>query len=216
MYHDSHHLLPAKLADLHPTQITVGLAEVVAKRAEWAKLKRKQRAHLLAAHWFPAVKGPGGRFYIVDHHHLGLALQQEEISQVWVMQLDDFSQLKGETFWRLMEFRRWAHPYDQRGQRRDYASIPDAVTALRDDPYRSLAGMVRSAGGFAKDTAPFSEFIWADYFRLHPALRMLAKVKKGEMPPPVLQRAMQLAREPLARHLPGWSGRSDDDVDEQA
>ena len=124
MFHDSHHLLPAKLAELHPTQITVGLAE-------WARLKRRARAHLLAAHWFPAVKGPGGRFYIVDHHHLGLALQQEQIAQVWVMQLDDFSELKGETFWRLMEFRRWAHPYDQRGQRRDYSSIPGDVSALR-------------------------------------------------------------------------------------
>ncbi len=104
MYRDSHHLQAAQLADLHPTQISVGLAEVVAKRAEWARLKRRARAHLLSAHWFPAVKGPGGRFYIVDHHHLGLALLQEQISQVWVMQLDDFSELKGETFWRLMEF----------------------------------------------------------------------------------------------------------------
>ena len=205
MYHDSHHLLPATLADLHPTQITVGLAEVMAKRAEWAQLKRKARAHLLAAHWFPAVKGPGGRFYIVDHHHLGLALQQEQISQVWVMQLDDFSELKGEAFWRLMEFRRWTHPYDQRGRRRDYSAIPGDVSGLRDDPYRSLAGMVRGAGGFAKDTAPFAEFIWADYFRLHPGLRRLAKAGKGEMPAALLQHAMQVAREPAARHLPGWS-----------
>ncbi len=205
MDHESHHLLSAQLADLHPTQISVGLAEVVAKRAEWARLKRKARAQLLAAHWFPGVKGPGGRFFIVDHHHLGLALQEERQSQVWVMQLGDFSDLKGEAFWRLMEFRRWAHPYDERGRRRGYADIPDDVGKLRDDPYRSVAGLVRSAGGFAKDTAPFAEFIWADYFRQQPGLRKLARVEAGEMPPPLLQRAMQLARAPAARHLPGWS-----------
>ena len=205
MDHTSHHLLSAKLAELHPTQISVGLAEVVAKRAEWAQLKGKARAHLLAAHWFPAVKGPGGRFYIVDHHHLGLALQQEQQSQVWLMQLDDFSELKGEAFWRLMEFHRWAHPYDERGRRRAYADIPDEVGGLRDDPYRSLAGLVRGAGGFAKDAEPFAEFVWADYFRSLPALRKLAKAEGGEMPPALLHRAMQLAREPAARHLPGWS-----------
>jgi hypothetical protein len=33
--------------------------------------------------------------------------------------------------------------------------IPTAFEKLRDDPYRSLAGEVRDAGGFAKSDAPF-------------------------------------------------------------
>ena len=36
---------------------------------------------------------------------------------------------------------------------------------LKDDPFRSLAGELRRAGGFAKETTPFSEFLWADFFR---------------------------------------------------
>ena len=34
-----------------------------------------------------------------------------------------------------------------------------------DDPFRSLAGELRRAGGFAKDTTLFSEFLWADFLR---------------------------------------------------
>ena len=47
----------------------------------------------------------------------------------------------------------------------DYKDIPKSVTDLVDDPFRSLAGELRRAGGFAKDTTPFSEFIWADFLR---------------------------------------------------
>ena len=38
------------------------------------------------------------------------------------------------------------------------------VAELIDDPFRSLAGELRRAGGFAKDTTPFSEFLWADFY----------------------------------------------------
>jgi hypothetical protein len=34
-----------------------------------------------------------------------------------------------------------------------------------DDPFRSLAGELPRAGGFAKDTTPFSGFIGADFLR---------------------------------------------------
>ena len=36
---------------------------------------------------------------------------------------------------------------------------------MEDDPYRSLAGELRAIGGFAKDSSPFSEFLWADFLR---------------------------------------------------
>ena len=43
--------------------------------------------------------------------------------------------------------------------------IPKSIDALIDDPFRSLAGGLRRVGGFAKDTTPFSEFLWADFLR---------------------------------------------------
>ena len=202
------HLIQVALADLHPTQITVGAAEVATKRAQWAGLKRKERERMLAGHWFPAVRGPAGRYFIVDHHHLGLALKQEAVRSVWVMLLDDLSELRGEPFWRLMEFHRWAHPYDERGKRLDYDRIPANVAKLRDDPYRSLAGFVRRAGGYAKDTAPFAEFLWADFFRPQIVRKALAPSGTEALPSEAVQQALAFARSPAARHLPGWTGRS--------
>lgn len=199
-------LISIALEDLQPTQMTVGAAEVAAKRAQWAGLKRKERERLLTSHCFPAVKGPKGRYYITDHHHLGLALHEEHVDKVWVMPLADLSGIEGDTFWRMMEFRRWAHPYDDKGQRADYAAIPTKISKLRDDPYRSLAGFVRQAGGYAKDAAPFSEFLWADFFRPQVSRKALQAAGASALPVELLQHSVALARSAAAHYLPGWSG----------
>ena len=202
-----HPLIQVPLGALHPTQITVGLAEVAAKRARWATLAPQERERALAGHWFPAVLGPGGRYYIVDHHHLGIALEEVGIGSAWVMLLDDLSVVEGEHFWRAMEFHHWAHPYDERGRRREYDAIPSRISRLRDDPYRSLAGLVRDAGGYAKDAEPFAEFLWADFFRSHIARKKLRAAPGSQaLPADALTQALALAHHLGARYLPGWVG----------
>jgi len=57
----------------------------------------------------------------------------------------------------MLRLARCLHPFDHTGKRRPYTDIPARVTDLADDPYRSLAGMLRAAGGFAKDTSPFAD-----------------------------------------------------------
>ena len=70
-----------------------------------------------------------------------------------------------------------------------------------DDPFRSLAGELRRAGGFAKDTTPFSEFLWADFLRR----RMKRKsVEKNFIA--AIKQAMTLAKSQDAHYLPGWCG----------
>ena len=196
-----HHFIEAALLDLRPTQMTAGFAEVALKRREWGALSKKDRKQLLQSHWFPAVLGPRGRSFIVDHHHLGLALHEEGVARVKLMVLDDLSYLAPTVFWRVMEQRNWVHPFDDKGNRRPYTDIPTCLTDLRDDPYRSLAGMLRSAGGYAKDSSPFAEFLWADYLRPHVTR---AQIRKDLAL--ALREAQGLARSPLARYLPGWSG----------
>ncbi len=196
-----HHFVEAGLLDLRPTQMTAGFAEVALKRREWAGLSKKARKQLLQSHWFPSVLGPRGRSYIVDHHHLGLALHEEGVERVKLMVLEDLSYLAPTVFWRVMEQRNWVHPFDATGKRQPYAEIPASITELKDDPYRSLAGMLRTAGGFAKDTSPFAEFLWADYLR---PLITRAQIRKSLAL--ALREAQGLAKSPLARYLPGWSG----------
>jgi len=195
-----HPLLSIAPAKLRPTQLTVGKAEVAAKRAEWEKLGRKKRKELLEAHWFPGVLGPKQRVYIVDHHHLGLALMEEGVKSVPVMIQRDFSWLEPDVFWRTMEFSRWAHPYDQHGARTDYASIPASLSDMADDPYRTLAARVRVAGGCAKDATPYAEFLWADFYRRH------LKLPGGKLSAKVMEQALLLAHSHDTAYLPGWSG----------
>ena len=200
------HMEQAALADLRPTQMTVGAAEVAVKREQWKQLKSKERDKLLQSHWFPAVRGPRGRFFIVDHHHLGQALTQEEVANVWVMQLADYSDVEPDMFWRLMEFHHWAHPYDEKGRRCEFSQIPQQLSQLRDDPYRSLAGEVRKAGGYAKDASPYAEFLWADFYR--PLFRKADLRSNGGLglPESAVVEAVALARSVKAQFLPGWSG----------
>ena len=196
-------LVRAKLAQLRPTQFSVGYAEVELKAAEWKKLKKKERQQVLESHVFPAVLGLEGAYYIVDHHHLGIALIEQGLKEVWVTKLDDMSWLEPTIFWRTMEFRSWTHPYDHRGRRRDYADMPRKLIRLQNDPYRSLAGLVRLAGGYAKDLAPFSEFLWADFFRPRVSARLIAeeRVRATRM-------GVKLARSNDACYLPGWIGNA--------
>ncbi len=196
-----HHFVEAGLRDLRPTQMTAGFAEVALKRREWAALSKKERKQLLQSHWFPSVLGPRGHSYIVDHHHLGLALHEEGVERVKLMVLEDLSYLMPTVFWRVMEQRNWVHPFDDTGKRHPCTDVPRSITELKDDPYRSLAGMLRTAGGFAKDTSPFAEFLWADYLRPHITR---AQIRKNIAL--ALREAQGLAKSRLARYLPGWSG----------
>ena len=200
MHAHTHHLVETRLSDLRPTQMTFGRSEVELKLAEWRGLKRGERERRLAHSWFPAVLGPKGRCYIIDHHHLGIALLEQDVPTAWVAILDDLSWLDRDPFWRTMEFRRWAHPYDERGRRRDFDEIPKRLKDLHDDPYRGLAGLTRRRGGFAKDITPYSEFLWADYFRQRIPANLVDRA-----PGRAVSEAMRLARGRDARYLPGWS-----------
>ena len=195
-----HPLLSIAPAKLRPTQSTVGKTEVASKRAEWEKLGRKKRKELIEAHWFPGVLGPKNRVYIVDHHHLGLALLEDGVKSVPVMIQRDFSWLEPAVFWRTMEFNRWAHPYDQHGNRTEYEAIPASLDGLQDDPYRTLAAQVRVAGGCAKDATPYAEFLWAYFYR-----RRL-KLAAGKVSSKMMQQALLLAHSHESAYLPGWSG----------
>ena len=199
-----HHVIKANLNEIRPTQVSIGYVEVIKKRAEWRELTKKQKSTLLDEHWFPSIIGPKSQYYIIDHHHLGMALHQERQVEVNLTVLKDLSWLDKNTFWRVMEFHQWVHPYDERGQRVAFNDIPNSVAKLRDDPYRSLAGLVRDEGGFAKDLTPFSEFLWADFFRTKISKKAISNLNEA------LTSAVKFAKTKEASYLPGWAGKSSD------
>jgi hypothetical protein len=201
-------LTTVAIDDLRPTQITVGIREVNEKRKRWRELAAKAKAggEFLGKHMIPVVLGPKGRNYVIDHHHLARALHEEGVKQVAVTHIANLSTLDQDAFWRVMDNRSWMHPFDTRGERRPYKDIPKSVAALVDDPFRSLAGELRRAGGFAKDTTPFSEFLWADFLRR----RMKRKSVERDFPL-AIKKAKKLAKSKDADYLPGWCGPVADD-----
>ena len=189
------------IADLRPTQITVGMREVEQKRSDWRGLAPTKSAQFLGRHMIPVVRGPKGRLYVIDHHHLARALHEEGVTEVLISPVADLRALEKDEFWTFMDNRGWMHPFDTDGQRQPRTSLPKSVADLEDDPYRSLAGELRFAGGYAKDTTPFSEFLWADALRR----RVDAKTAKNDFET-ALQKALEFAKSPGAGYLPGWCG----------
>jgi hypothetical protein len=189
------------IADLRPTQITVGMREVKSKRRHWRESAKRKGEKFLGKHMIPVILGPKDRNYVIDHHHLALALHEEKVKDVAVTVIANLAKLEPDAFWVVMDNRSWMHPFDTDGVRRHYKDIPKSVTDLADDPFRSLAGELRRAGGFAKDTTPFSEFIWADFLRR----RMKRKLVEDDFDR-AMEKALQLAKSIDANYLPGWCG----------
>lgn len=188
----------ALIADLHPTQISVGMLEVARKRDLWHKDGASdldsRRGPVL-----PIVCGPFGQPYLIDRHHLALALMEEGVKRIFTTQIADFSTLREEGFWRACKGRGRCHPFDREGQLRHFTAIPTAIVGLTDDPFRSLAGALRRAGGFNKQDVPFNEFAWADFLRARIDRAVLATDFNA-----ALEQAALLALSDEAGSLPGW------------
>jgi hypothetical protein len=197
-------LHPVAILELRPTQITVGMREVKEKCARLRERKTTKIGKFLGDHMIPVIKGPKDRLYVIDHHHLSLALHREGIRDILVTVVADLSELDMDAFWTVLDHRSWMHPYDDSGRRRTYRDIPKSVTELKDDPFRSLAGELRRVAGFAKDTTPFSEFLWADFLRRRMKRSNVEKDFKA-----ALKEALKLAKSQDARYLPGWCGPSE-------
>jgi hypothetical protein len=194
-------LKPVAIDDLRPTQMTVGYREVAEKRRNWREHAERNGPEFLGRHMIPVVLGPKARHYVIDHHHLVRALHEEGVRDILVDVVADLRALTKAAFWIFLDNRAWCHPYDGAGHRRGFEDIPASIKGLADDPFRSLAGDLRRAGGFAKDATPFSEFIWADFLR-----RRIKRKKVEDDFPAALAKAMKLAKSQAAAYLPGWCG----------
>ena len=195
-------LHPIPILSLRPTQMTVGMREVKEKRQRWREHKsKKKQSEFVGQHMIPVVLGPDQRYYVVDHHHLARALHDEGVKDILVTMIGDLSMVQRDAFWGVMDNKRWVYPYDAKGERRHFKDLPKSIEDLKDDPFRSLAGELRRAGGFAKDTTPFSEFLWADFLR-----RQIQRKTVEDHFTKAIEKALEFAKSDRAVYLPGWCG----------
>jgi hypothetical protein len=196
-------LFKEKLHNLHPTQMAVGLKEVHEKMEMLQGFSAAELDAYLREHPVPVVSGPGGQLYALDRHHLGSAMGLLAIEHAYCFHA---GQVKGHDvhgFWEEMMSRKWAYPFDEHGERRSFSAIPTSFSAMKDDPFRSLAGYVRNAGGYHKDHTPFAEFLWADYFR-----RAVARDLVENDFETAIQVGIAVAGQPSAAGLPGFKGNA--------
>jgi hypothetical protein len=197
---------PVEIAALRPTQMTIGLREAQTRAEKIKALADEGTDKLVRTHVIPVVKGPKDRYYVIDHHHLCRALIIAGQTYVTVTVVLNLSRLDKDEFWVFMDNKGLVHPFDANGKRRRYRDIPKAIEDLEDDPFRSLAGALRHKGGYAKDTTPFSEFLWAGFLR-----RRFSRKDASEDFEATLRAAFKLAKKPDANYLPGWCGPVDEE-----
>ena len=192
-----------ELSQLKPTQVTVGMLQVEHKRERLRELVRRpsELIDFILEHPIRVVLGPAGKVYVIDHHHLALALTREKFETAPMDVDGDFSKIPVPAFWKKMEARKFVHACDAKGRPCPITQIPKSLHDLEDDPYRSLAGFAREAGAYEKVPTPFAEFLWADFFRerIHHHVVEDAFHK-------ALKHAVKLARHPEAKALPGFKG----------
>ena len=188
---------------LKPTQFSVGIAEVEYKVHAMKELKNRKLLALVEKTIIPVVLSPWNELCVVDHHHFLFACWHANILKVHVEVVEDLSQskLSYHAFWKRMAAKKYAYLYDQFGDGpRSPLYLPDDVRGMADDPYRSLAWIVRKEGGFEKSDVTFAEFRWAGFFRKK---RLLHKHGKDGLHDAVM-RAFVLARSRSAKSLPGY------------
>ena len=198
-----------EIDDLHPTQFAVGMRYVKNKIEQIDQMSKKARQRFFRAHPIPAIRGYDGKLYMIDHHHLARAVLESGHNHVYVVVIKDWSHdgLTKAEFWDRMKEKGFVYLRDENNQLQPVESLRESVGELADDPYRALAGEVRDEGGFNKTKVPFTEFSWANYFRERVPRTLIEKNLKE-----AVRIGLQLAKEPFANTLPGYSGRVCEDV----
>ena len=93
------------LSQLIPTQITVGMRLVREKQAHLRALKKnpEELKRFLLDHPIRVVLGPGKKVYVIDHHHLALALIREGYKTALMKVEADYSNYDQDKFWKKMQ-----------------------------------------------------------------------------------------------------------------
>ncbi|MBY4948636.1 ParB/Srx family N-terminal domain-containing protein [Cupriavidus respiraculi] len=194
--------LRVHIAQLRPTQMTIGSHHVKCKMVSTRKVPDEEREAFFDKHRIHVVLGPDATVYIVDHHHWARAWHDVGIDSIPVIVRKDLSHASWDKFWDYMLRRHLVHPYDEHGKRRQLEDLPLHVADMRDDPYRSLEAFAQIAGGYLKVKEAYPDFKWADFFRR----QIKGPIDTTESFALALANSVKLARSKKARGLPGYIG----------
>ena len=195
-----------KISNLRPTQFALGMDEVREKIRDFKKMSSKELEDYMKANPIPVVISEAKHAYVADHHHALYCYWEMDLKKAYTVVCKDYSDLNFSylRFWKKMMNASKVYLYDQFGEGpRSPIYLPLHVNAMADDPYRSLAWMVRKAGGYQNTSETFSEFRWANFFRKK---RLIEKYGRERMEK-CIKPALKLAKSKEAKKLPGFIGK---------
>jgi hypothetical protein len=122
------------------------------------------------------IRDPMGSFRIFDGHHLALSLQLLEIDEVDVDLHEDFyvppnRQARVNMDERIEEYRSYmirnklVRLVNEFGREIDFEDLPGTPLEMRNNPFRSLAWLLKKAGVFTDLDQPMQEFEYAGLLR---------------------------------------------------
>jgi hypothetical protein len=198
-------LLEVTVAQLQPTQLCVGLAEVRSRQVDFSQESGEERRRYLGGKPVPLVRNRRGRVWRGDRHHRLRALVEidpQAIAYGYVV-LESEAVDRDGVLLELQE-RGWLYLYDGRGQGPlPPTALPERLNGLQDDPYRSLVWKLKKEGLIeAAPLIPFHEFRWGAWLRT----RSLPPFSSSQLEP-ALPAARALVRSSAAAALAGWKGR---------
>ncbi|MFM2080010.1 MAG: hypothetical protein RLZZ219_692 [Cyanobacteriota bacterium] len=209
---DGNDLLEVPLAELQPTQLCVGLAEIRSRQRDFAGDSIEERRRYLQRKPTPLVRSAAGELWMVDRHHRLRALMEldPDASAFGYVALQLRVAERAEVLAELHQ-RGWLYLYDGRGLGpQPPTALPRRLTETHDDPYRSLVWKLKREKVIAPaPLIPFHEFRWGAWLRS----RSLPPFSSERLEP-ALPSARALARSAAARHLAGWVGPQHDQRDD--
>lgn len=197
-------LMEVALADLQPTQLCVGLAEVRSRREDFRGENRDQRRGYLKEKPVPLVRSGNGALWMVDRHHrLRALIELDPAATTFGYVVLQLSVNHRDEVLEALHQRGWLYLFDGRGRGPlAPAVLPRRLEALEDDPYRSLVWKLKRERVIAPaPLIPFHEFRWGAWLRS----RRLPPFSSERLEP-ALPAARALARSSSAAQLAGWQG----------
>ena len=157
-----------KLADLHPTQMSIGVLHVKDLEEDGfqklAKCVAKDEKHAMI------VFGPAGAPYIVDGHHHARAMMDLDAEGPTTCEIADVptaAPISPAAFWTSMEQRHFARLEGRDGVQHPGVYPPDKLTDLENDPFRSLSSWIEDRC-HVKLKGDYADFKLADLLRKNP------------------------------------------------
>jgi len=161
------------------------------------------------------VVGPESALYMMDHHHAVRALWEANVDEVHkelrYQVIEDLSHMTLDEFWSKMKRNHCTYLYKNGIGPLPYTELPQHISDLSDDPYRSLAWVARCKKGFKSTSIPFAEFIWADFLR-----QEIQKELDNTEVYDILEEALQMCHSEKANYLPGYRPARGRHVGEEA